>query len=475
MSVGESYTEYKLKLNPITGEYNFTKIKEYLDINLIDKNCLLNRYKVVTNHCDITAINWSFSDEMSGVVVALDEIVLLGCRGTVTAQIDSRCCPTTSLTLIFNGNCFEPSCDTSQVDLEIISTDTLNNYIIFANTNFYLKNYPNWKFFGNIKFLSNIESNYIEIQLIPSDVDAKIVYETQDFCKNLYSEHYFNRSKEIVLISTTTTTSGINSGLNVSQFFNREIAEADLSLTIFTNNIYPTKNEIVQLNILTKNKGYIDATNIVIKLDIPINFMINENSLLAYNYQQYAGIYYFTVPFIAIGDYNSIKFSGTILGDIGNDILIKSEIFKVDQIDPNSTPGNGYDNTEDDKNVLKMSVKAISNTTVSTTFSCKPIILNYPYTNYICSIYNDERGSIIIKAINPLTNTSDGIEYSFGGDIENNYQSDNTSNNLPNGLYDIFIRLKNNKLCKTTTKVRISCLNGSPSTDWILDGNVCIN
>lgn len=469
LSDGESYTEYSLKLNPLSGTNTFVKIKEYLDINLIDKNCLLNRYKVLTNHCDITAITWTFSEEMSGVVVGIDEIVLLGCRGTVTAQIDSRCCTTTSRSLIFNGNCFEPTCDSSQIELEIIPTTSANNYIIFANTNFYLKNHPHWKFFGNIKFLSNVDSNYLEIELVPSDVDAKIVYETQDFCKSLYSEHYFNRSKDIIL-TTKIDTSVIPIGIN-----NREIVTADLSLTLFSNNVYPSNKEMVNLNILMQNKGYIDATNIVVKLDIPLNFLVNENSLLKYNYQKYGDSYYFTIPFIGIGEYNSVKFSGTILGETGSMVSIKSEIFQVDQIDPNSTPSNGYDNTEDDKNILTMSVKDVSNTTISTTFSCKPIVLNYPYTNYICSIYNDARGSMIIKAINPLTNTSDDIEYSFDGDIDKNYQSSSVSNNLSNGLYEVFIRLTVNKLCKTSTKVRISCLNGQASTEWILDGNLCIN
>jgi hypothetical protein len=469
LSDGESYTEYQFKINPLNGEYTFEKIKEYLDINLIDKNCLLNHYKVVTNHCDITSINWSFSEEMSGVVVSLDEIVLLGCRGIVTAQIISRCCPTVTKTLIFNGNCFEPTCSNSKIDLEIYATNVLNNYIIFANTNFYLKNYPNWKFFGNIKFLSNVDSNYLEIEIIPSDTNPKIVYETQDFCKNLYSEHYFNKFSETVLIPSSNTT------VIAPPFFNREVVTADLNLSIFSNNIYPIKNEIVQLNILMQNKGYIDATNIVVKLDFDSNFLINDNSILKYNYQKYGSSYYFSIPSILIGEYNSIKFSGTILGEIGTNVIIKSEIFQVDQIDPNSTPGNGTDNSEDDTSSLKMLVKSVSNMTVSTTFSCKPIILNFPYTNYICSIYNDARGSIIIKAINPLTNTSDDIEYSFDGDIDVNYQSTHISNNLPNGLYEIFVRLKVNKLCKTSTKVRISCLNGQPSTEWILDGNICIN
>lgn len=471
LSIGESYTEYRIKANPITTEYEIDKIKEYLDINLIDKNCIYNHYKVVTNNCEITAINWSFTDEMSGVVVARDEIVLFGCRGNVIAEISSRCCATVTKVLTFNGNCIEPSCTNSLIDLEIYSTDVLNNYIIFANTNFYLKNYPNWKFFGNVEYLSNVNSNYIEIRLNNSNVQSKISYEAEDFCKHLYAEHIFNRINDIISIPTTLIP---NSQISISN--NRLAPESsDLSLNIYSNNNFPTNNENIQINILIQNKGYDIATNIVVKIETDPTFLLNENSLLKYNYQKYNGIYYININKLGIGEYYSIKFNGIVIGDINSTVNIKSQISLVDQSDPNSEPDNGYDNDENDADVLKLIIKNLSNTTVSTTFSCIPIIREYPYTNYTCSVYNDFRGAIIISAINPFTNNTSDLEYSFGKDVDINYQESNTSLYLDNGLYDVFVRLKNNKSCKSSTKVRVSCLNGQTSTDWILDGNTCLN
>lgn len=469
LGVGESYTEYRVKLNPLTDEHDFVKIKEYKDINLIDKNCLLNRYKVVSNGCDITSINWSFTDEMSGVVTGLDEIVLLGCRGNVIAEIESRCCSTVTKVLTFNGNCIEPSCDMSSIDLDIYLTKTPNNYIIFANTNFYLKNYPNWKFYGNVQYLSNINSNFLEIQINSSDIASKISYEAQDFCKNLYSEHIFNKKETVVLTTKPQTT------IHNTTVLDRQIPTADLSLNIFSNNLYPIKNEIVQINILIQNKGFIDATNIVIKFESDEFFKINDNTLLKYPYQKYDGVYLLTIPLLKIGEYFSIKFNGTILGNNYDVTLIKSEAFQVDQLDINSVAGNGYDTNEDDSKILKLFIKDISNTTVSTTFNCLPIVRQYPYSNYTCSIYGDQRGSIIISAINPFTKDGSDLEYSFLGDIDINYQENNISNLLSNGLYEVFIRLKSNHLCKTSTKIRVSCLNGQASTDWTFDGNICLN
>lgn len=469
LSIGESYTEYRLKSNPITLEYEFEKIKEYLDINLIDRNCLYNHYKVVTNNCEISAINWSFTDEMSGAVVALDEIILFGCRGNVVAEIDSRCCSTVSKTLTFNGNCIEPSCVDSVVNLEIYSTDTLNNYIIFANTNFYLKNFPNWKFYGNVEYLSNINSNYIEIQLHDTDVQSKISYEAQDFCKNLYSEHLFNKIDSVILdtlyISTTDKP--------IVESYEMDIA--DLSLNIYANNNFPTKNENIELNILIQNKGYKVASNIIVKLESDLTFLINENSLLKYVYQKYDGVYYINIGKLNVGEYYSIKFNGIVLGDINTKVNIKSEVILADQFDPNSEPDNGYDADEDDSDIITLLVRSVSNTTVLTTFNCMPIIRDYPYTNYTCSVYNDLRGAIIVSAINPFTNNSIGLQYSFGKDFDTDYQDSNTSLYLDNGLYDIFVRVKDNKFCKSSTKVRISCLNGQSATDWLLDGNACIN
>lgn len=469
LSIGESYTEYQIKANPITLEYEFTKIKEYLDINLIDKNCLYNHYKVISNNCNVTAVNWSFTEEMSGVVIGLDEIILFGCRGNVIAQIDSKCCQTSTKVLTFNGNCIEPSCKNSAIELEIYPTKLLNNYIIFANTNFYLKNYPNWKFFGNVTFLSNINSNYIEIQLNDADVKSKISYETADFCKNLYAEHSFNRADNIVLTPLPTSTTVIKKSGS------REIESSDLQLNIYANNNFPTKNEIIELNILIQNKGFSNASNIVVKLEVDSTFALNENSLLKYSFQKYDGIYYIYINKVIVGEYFSIKFNGIILGEVGSTVSIKSQISLVDQFDPNSEPDNGYTNDENDYQWLKLPVKKVSNTTISTTFTCKPIIREYPYTNYICSIYNDLRGAIILNAINPFTDDTSGLEYSFNKDIDINYQESNTSLYLDNGLYEVFVRLKNNKSCKSSTKVRISCLNGQTSTEWVLDGNICLN
>jgi hypothetical protein len=473
-SKGESYTEYHFKINPLNLEYYFEKTKEYIDVNLVQVECLSNIYQVVTNQCNITSINWSFTDEMSGIVLAIDKIALLGCRGTVIAEIISSCCTTVTKILTFNGNCLEAICSDSKIELEIIPTKTINNYLIFTDANFYLKEYPNWKFFGNIQFLSDPNATFIEILIKDSDVLSKVIYETKDFCNTLYSLHEFTK---IPLVTTSTTTISSSSSTTSKPSSERKSADvdySDLELTISSNNLLPIANEIVNINILVKNKGFSEATNVIIKLEYDNNhFTMIESSLSNYTFQNINNSYFFKTDLIRVGEYFSIKFKGQVLGYIDDDILIQSQVWEVDQLDPNSIAGNGY-NSEDDNKTLKLKINLISNTTVANQFNCSPIIRNFPYTNFICSVFNDYRGSIILNAINPSTNDATGLEYSFNGDIDSYYQEDNNSNLLPNGLYNVWVRLKSNKSCKISTKVRISCLNGNELPTWSNNGEFCI-
>lgn len=463
-ATNESFVEYRFKLNPINGEYEFDKIRDYIDLSQYQSSDFhYNEYKVVTNGCDITGIDWSFTGEMSGNVVSKDTIQVYGCKGDVIAQIHSRCCPTVTKTLTFNGNCIEPTCDDSKIELELYSTNTKNNYIVFANINFYLKEYPSWQFFGGVKFLSDINSNYLEIQVDESINNSRLMYSTKDFCRTLTSELTFSRIiQENFTTSTTTSTTTI-------PISDDEIEYSDLELSMYTSNLFPRSGDTVDLSVLIQNKGNVNATNLIIELNPDSSFTIDPNSLISYTYYTSSGKYYFTRGVLMVGESFIIKLKGRFTANLGDIKYISSQVYAVDQLDPDSIPNNTVN--EDDNSILKYTITNISSTT--TEFDCKPIIRDYPYTNFICSVSNDNRGSIIINAINPITLDSSGLEYSFNGDIDVNYTSNNQSNLLPNGLYMVWVRLAINRTCKTSTMVRISCLNGQPETSWQLIGNVC--
>lgn len=460
----DSFVEYRFKLNPLTGDYEFEKIRDYVDLSQFQVEDLhFNEYKVTTNGCDITGIDWSFTGEMSGNVTGRDTIQIYGCRGDVIAQIHSRCCPTVTKTITFNGNCIEPTCQDSNIDLELYATKTDNNYIVFANTNFYLKEYPSWQFFGGVKFLSDINSNYLEIQVDDSITNSRLLYSTKDFCRSLSSELTFSK---IIKENFTTTSTTTSTTLPQS---NAEIQYSDLELTMYTSNLFPRTSDVVDLTVLVQNKGNSNATNLIVELSIDSSFTIDPNSLISYTYYIQNNKYYFTKGVLMVGESFTIKLKGSFVGNLGDIKYISSQVYAVDQLDPDSIPNNSIE--EDDSASLKYTITNISTST--TQFDCKPIVRDYPYTNFICSVSNDNRGSIIVNAINPITFDSTGLEYSFNGDVDLNYTSNNQSNLLPNGLYTVWIRLAINKSCKTSTKVRISCLNGQPETTWQITGNVC--
>jgi len=177
-SEGNSYTEYVFKINPINLEYSFEKTKEYLDVSLLEIDELSSIYRVVSNNCDIIAINWTFTDELSGVILDIDKVAILGCKGTAIAEIESRCCETVTKIIKFNGNCIETNCDANFVELEVIPTKKLNNYIIFCNTNFYLKEFPQWSFNGSVQYLTELNSLYLEVNVTNYDINNSVS------CKN---------------------------------------------------------------------------------------------------------------------------------------------------------------------------------------------------------------------------------------------------------------------------------------------------
>jgi hypothetical protein len=465
-TTNESYVEYHFKMNPMTGEYSFNKIKDYVDLNALGQiNQIYNEYKVVSNHCNISTVQWAFTGEMSGIPTYKDSIMLFGCRGDVIATIYSDCCPTTTKTITFNGNCLEPTCVDSQVELELIPTNTKNNYIIFANTNFYLKEFPNWQFNGGVKFVSDINSNYLEVIVDDSYTNSSLIYQTKDFCKTLSSQLTFN---QLASVDFTTT---LPSSTSTSTTINSEIEISDLELTFYSSTTTPLINTDLDFTIVIQNKGNSNATNLVIKLEYDNNFIINTSSISSYDYTFENGYYLFSKDELIVGDSFVIRFKGKFNGNVGDVKQIKSQVWEVDQYDPNSIAGNGYNN-EDDNKTLSLTLSNISSTT--TIFNCNPIIREYPYTNFVCGVSNDNRGIIIVSALNPFTKDSSGLEYSFNGDVDLYYTENNQSNYLPNGLYTVWVRLKSNKSCKISTKVRIACLNGQQEPTWLISGNNCV-
>lgn len=478
----DTSVEYLFKCNPLTGEYSFEKVKEYIDVEHYAINgCKYNEYKVVTNNCKITSIDWSFTGEINGIPTGIDSIMLFGCRGDVVATIHSTCCVDSTKTLTFNGNCIEPSCDSSKIELEVYPTLVKNNYIIFANTNFNLKEYPNWQFNGGVKYISDRTSNFIEIKVDESVNINKLIYISKDFCKSLYSELVFDRIKEITFTTTipttTSTTTFIDDGIirpnsSGGRRGSEDEGYSDLELSFYSNIIAPKPNETLDFTLIVQNKGNLDASNIYFKVKFDNTFIIDEDSLISYQYQTKSDGILISRGLLAVGDSYVVKFKGKFTGNLGDIRTISSQITSVDQIDPDSTPNNN-DFTEDDAKLLTYTLSNIT-TTSSTTFDCKPIIREYPYTNYVCTISNDNRGMIVISAINPVTQDSTGLEYSFNGDKDINYTANHQSNYMSNGLYEVWVRLVANPSCKTSTKVRISCGTDNAEIEWTLSGNTCI-
>lgn len=134
------------------------------------------------------------------------------------------------------------------------------------------------------------------------------------------------------------------------------IAKADLSLQMDVNDPKPIVGNTVTYHLTVKNGGTASATGVEVKNILPDGLeMMSSSSFSAKSSNWIAAM-----TSIPSGD--SLKLSFTAKVKKAGVLSNKAEISKSDQLDPDSTPDNGMDNSEDDH--ATVSIASVENTTV---------------------------------------------------------------------------------------------------------------
>lgn len=119
--------------------------------------------------------------------------------------------------------------------------------------------------------------------------------------------------------------------------------KADLSLTMEASQLYVQPGQSIVITLKVANIGGLAATNISIRNDLPTGLQFTSATGMTGNGSAVTG----TISQLAVGATASLSFTATVSS--AQSILTNvAQIMAADQADPDSTPGNGTTNGEDD-------------------------------------------------------------------------------------------------------------------------------
>lgn len=478
-NTSSSFVEYQFQLNPLSSnDYGFNQKKKYDYYDIPSTNCYPNIYKVLSSGCNISSSSYSYTGEMSGIPLSENRLAVIGCRGSIKVTAATDCCGTCEKIIYFNGDCYgNEECTADELVLEILPTSTPNNYLVFSKlTNGYLSAYTNWITSGSgISVISDNDGLWLEVTIASGSGDSYLTLNCSTWCDNLSKTLKFNYNP---LTTTTTlpisTTTSTTTDPDRASEGNADLY-ADLELIKDAETTSPYSGQTIRMNLSVFNRGPASATNIVVKDELPSG--MTYVSAISSGTNLISGSVIGNIPIIYPNQYDTISFYVSISGSVGQEILNFAQIMSANETDLDSVHGVVDDG--DDESYLELTIigTTTTSTTTSTTISgsggttttsttlapCVPIIRPYPYTNYICDCglqffsTGYPKGRIIVNAINQLTGTLEGLEYSFSGDFDENYDDENMSECLADGLYTVWVRVKDRPDCKSSITVQVNC------------------
>lgn len=117
-------------------------------------------------------------------------------------------------------------------------------------------------------------------------------------------------------------------------------AKADLSLSLNSSNLVVTTNQAVTITLSVYNRGGAAATNVSLQTLLPTDWQVTNTNGLTVNGQTVTG----SVGSIAAGTSGTL----TLVVQVSGTGTLQAQIATSSPPDPDSTPGNGYTNGEDD-------------------------------------------------------------------------------------------------------------------------------
>ena len=125
--------------------------------------------------------------------------------------------------------------------------------------------------------------------------------------------------------------------------------KADLSLAITTSSLAVSLSQVISVTLTVSNRGGATASNVSLQTLLPAGWQLTNATSLTVSGQTVTG----SISSIPAGG------SGTVLLSIqiGSAGTIKAQIASATPADPDSTPGNGYTNGEDDEAAVAIRVR----------------------------------------------------------------------------------------------------------------------
>ncbi len=124
---------------------------------------------------------------------------------------------------------------------------------------------------------------------------------------------------------------------------------ADLSLSLAASRLAVGQDEVVQLTVRVSNRGGATATNVSVQTLLPAGWQLTDTSGWAVNGQTVTG----TIASIAAGNSATL----TLMVRVSGGGTVRAQVSSTTPTDPDSTPGNGYENGEDDEAAVQIRLR----------------------------------------------------------------------------------------------------------------------
>lgn len=419
----------------------------------------------------VDGLTTPFSLQTTGDLKALEIdtnlIQVIGQRGTLTV---TRGTCVKSISFSGNSDILLP-CDLETLDLIIKPTGNESEYTVEAKLNsVYQAEYPNWTVSGQLQIIGPQDQTILKVKAFPGG--GTIQYKTTNFCGNVLTKTVSIGYQTPITTTLNTTIPSTTTKKPTTTL--PPIDETDLSIDFQVTDTNIGINEQFDIVLLVNNDSTVTATNVEVTINLPVDLVFVQG-IFPNDIYKNGNIIKVQLPSIIPGQQKVIRFVVKNNAPLASQLLVWAEITKSDQFDVDSTVNNQNIN-EDDYDSVKFTV-IIKETTRPTTYApCEPIIREDPYTQVLCERdvlhENTFGGRIHISAINPITSTSEGLEYSYRGDSDVYYVDYNISPVLPDGLYTYWVRIKDFPHCKKSGQIRVACSDMS-TTDWELLGSTC--
>lgn len=148
----------------------------------------------------------------------------------------------------------------------------------------------------------------------------------------------------LVYFSYTNTGNPIGQFLVISDF-EYDVDQADLSLTKSVSDPSPTFGSTVSYTLTLNNAGNVAASSVEVLDNLPFGFDYVSSSGFG-TYDETTGVW--SVPSIGVNQTRTLTITGTVSATEGATITNFAEVSVSDQLDGDSTPGNGSTNEDDD-------------------------------------------------------------------------------------------------------------------------------